>query len=128
MSDEISRENNYLRDEVEARDEAFLAGPGLSAADGRLWNEAWEAARRFYTPDPDGPATDPANWTCQIGEIERDGLPEGSDNAMRDAAARAYRELTGRQPDYIFSGWGNPLPERYRAVVEDREPQLAGGE
>lgn len=82
--------------------------------DGRLWHLA---------ADLDAPATDPVNWTCQIGEVPRDSIPDDSDGPMRAAVARAYRELTGRDDDFLFSGWGDPLPERYRAAVENRLPR-----
>lgn len=67
-------------------------------------------------------APNPANWSCQIGEFDRAKLPPGSDGPMRDAVAAAYEQLTGAEPLYIFSGWGDPLPEGCRAVVEDRLP------
>lgn len=41
---------------------------------------------------------------------------------MRDAVARAFKELTGIDNAFIFSGWGDDLPEKYRAVIEDRDP------
>lgn len=41
---------------------------------------------------------------------------------MREAVARAYREITGRDPDFIFSGWGAELTEGECAVVENRLP------
>jgi hypothetical protein len=41
---------------------------------------------------------------------------------MRAAISRAYRELTGYEPDFIFSGWNAELDEPERAVVEDRLP------
>jgi hypothetical protein len=41
---------------------------------------------------------------------------------MRRAVERAYRDITGREPDFIFSGWGAQLTESERAVVEDRLP------
>ena len=62
------------------------------------------------------------NWSCQIGEIPRYALPSGSDGPMRDAVQKAYYDLTKISDLYIFSGWGEPLPEVYRAVVENREP------
>ena len=70
-------------------------------------------------------APDPANWTCQVGEHDRSALPPGSDSPMREAVRRAYLELTGTEPLYIFSGWGDHLPEPRRAVVEDRFPDPA---
>lgn len=59
-------------------------------------------------------------WTCKIGTASE--LPPGADMPMRDAVARAYRELTGRDPEFIFSGWGASLSESERAVVDDRLP------
>lgn len=57
-------------------------------------------------------------WTCKIGEAP------GSfkDLPMREAIARAYEELTGQPPTFVFSGWGGELTEAERAVVEDRLP------
>lgn len=42
---------------------------------------------------------------------------------MRRAVEEAYRELTGDDPTFVFSGWGAQLDEGERAVVEDREPE-----
>lgn len=63
-------------------------------------------------------------WFCKIGEVE--SLPEigGADLPMRKAVEQAYRELTGEEPVFTFSGWGAELEEIERAVVEDREPVL----
>jgi Lar family restriction alleviation protein len=75
-----------------------------------------------------GPAPQPLQettlkiWTCKIGEVNADRLPYGSDWPMRQAIIRAYREITGQDADFIFSGWGGSLTEPERAVVEDREP------
>lgn len=60
-------------------------------------------------------------WTCKIGEDVGE-LPSGSDWPMRLAVARAYEELTGREPDFLFSGWGGSLDEGELAVVENRLP------
>jgi hypothetical protein len=65
-------------------------------------------------------------WFCHVGEIDREKLPAGDDLPMRHAVEAAYRAVTGREPQFIFSGWGHPLPEKYRAVVEDREPVPTG--
>lgn len=62
-------------------------------------------------------------WHCKIGETDA-LLPNGADAPMRRAVARAYRELTGVDPEFIFSGWGQELTESERAVVEDREPMV----
>lgn len=61
-------------------------------------------------------------WHCKIGECLPSVLPPGADVPMREAIARAYREITGNDPDFIFSGWGGELTEGERAVVEDRMP------
>jgi hypothetical protein len=63
-------------------------------------------------------------WHCWIGEVAASNLPSGADGHMREHVERAYRELLGRVPDFIFSGWGDPLPEPERAVHEDREPDI----
>jgi len=55
-------------------------------------------------------------WTCKIGETGR--VPDGSDFPMREAVARAYREITGKDPDFIFSGWSAELTETERQVLE----------
>lgn len=62
-------------------------------------------------------------WTCKIGECEDGILPRGADLPMREAVARAYRELTGLSPSFIFSGWSAELTEPERAVVEGRLPR-----
>lgn len=61
-------------------------------------------------------------WSCKIGEID---LPEGNhDKLMRQAVCVAYYNLTGEEPKFIFSGWGDKLTELERAEVEGREPDL----
>lgn len=61
-------------------------------------------------------------WACKIGECEFNELPEGADLPMRVAVAEAYKKLTGREPNFLFSGWGEQLTELERAVVENRMP------
>lgn len=55
-------------------------------------------------------------WTCKIGEIFHKELPKASDTPMRTAIRKAYLELTGSEPDFIFSGWGGELTEGEREV------------
>jgi hypothetical protein len=62
-------------------------------------------------------------WSCKIGEVDASKLPSGADLPMRQAVARAYRELTGEEPEFLFSGWGAELDECERAVVENRLPE-----
>lgn len=64
-------------------------------------------------------------WTCKIGECPDSTLPPGADAPMREAVARAYREITGRDPGFMFTGWGGELTEPERAVVENRLPVQA---
>jgi len=60
-------------------------------------------------------------WKCKIGG-QADMLPMGADSPMRKAIRAAYLELTGCEPEFIFSGWAAKLTEGERAVVENREP------
>lgn len=61
-------------------------------------------------------------WTCKIGGVAEELLPPGADWPMRQAVGRAYREITGTDPEFCFSGWGGELTEPELAVVEDRLP------
>lgn len=61
-------------------------------------------------------------WFCKVGG-ETDFFEKGADLPMRRAIAKAFRDLTGRDPEFTFSGWGQELTEAERAVVENREPK-----
>lgn len=64
-------------------------------------------------------------WACKIGGQLSNPLPAGSDGPMRQAIEKAYRELTGESPEFIFSGWGGILDPFERVVVnmeEDEDP------
>ena len=60
-------------------------------------------------------------WKCKIGG-KVSALPRGADLPMRRAAAQAFREVAGEDPEFLFTGWAGELTEGERAVVEDREP------
>lgn len=60
-------------------------------------------------------------WYCKIGEAGVQ-TARGLDLPMRNAIAAAYKEITGRDNDFIFSGWCASLTESERAAVEDRLP------
>lgn len=60
-------------------------------------------------------------WECKIGGAA--ALPPGSDLPMRLAVVRAYREITGVDAEFIFSGWAGQLTESEMAVVENRLPR-----
>lgn len=62
-------------------------------------------------------------WDCKIGWAGE--LPQGADLPMREAVGRAFIQLTGAEPEFIFSGWGGALTEVELAVVEDRLPDPA---
>src|SRR5574343_587163 len=75
--------------------------------------------RSLVRPDPAGwreVMTTTKIWECKIGEV--DSVAGGADYPMRQAVAAAYREITGAEPVFIFSGWGALLTEAERAVVE----------
>jgi hypothetical protein len=63
-----------------------------------------------------------ATWSCRIGQVPHQELPDWSDRLMREAVARAYLEITGQEPHFILSGWAGELTEAERAVVENRKP------
>lgn len=56
-------------------------------------------------------------WACKIGEIDAEALPDGADYPIRLAVQKAYRELTGREAEFCFSGWSGELDEGEREVA-----------
>ena len=60
-------------------------------------------------------------WACKIGVRGELPLPPGADAPMRQAIQRAFRQLTGYDADFCFSGWGGQLDEAERAVVEQEQ-------
>lgn len=61
-------------------------------------------------------------WECKIGEADDALLPAGCDLPMRKAVARAYKEITGQDPNFIFSGWGAELTVIERELVDETHP------
>lgn len=59
-------------------------------------------------------------WTCKIGG-NLPNLPDGADTPMREATRRAYKELTGVEAEFSFTGWGGTLDERERDELGIRE-------
>jgi hypothetical protein len=57
-------------------------------------------------------------WSCKIGFADGRRLPRAADGPMREAIAEAFRELTGHEPDFIFSGWGAELDDAEKRVIE----------
>lgn len=68
-----------------------------------------------------------AIWSCRIGEINRQTLPGGADFPMREAVRKAYREITGKEPEFVFSGWGGTLTESERALVDQKTTEKKEG-
>lgn len=46
-------------------------------------------------------------WECKIGAAVP--VVQGADAPMRDAVRLAYIIVTGKEPRFIFSGWGGTL-------------------
>jgi len=56
-------------------------------------------------------------WECKIGSAEN--IPPGSDFPMREAVREAYKKITGKYPDFLFSGWGAKLSEDEKACIRE---------
>lgn len=63
-----------------------------------------------------------AIWSCTIGSVDRSKLADGSDLPLRLSVEKLYETLTGKDPDFCFSGWGHELSESELATVENRLP------
>lgn len=74
------------------------------------------------TPSP--LTTDERIWKCKVGGPVN-WLPGGADLPMRNAIREAFTRITGREAEFVFSGWGATLTEGERAVVENRDPSDA---
>ena len=59
-------------------------------------------------------------WECKIGG-KVSFMPRGADAPMREAIAKAFREVTGEEPEFIFSGWGAELTEGEKLVLEPQK-------
>ena len=58
-------------------------------------------------------------WSCKIGETVMTSMPKGADGPMRAAVSKAFKELTGFEPDFVFSGWNAELTTGEREVVDN---------
>lgn len=61
-------------------------------------------------------------WECKIGVRGSVALPPGCDLPMRRAVEAAFKQVTGVDDEFNFSGWGGSLDEHELAVVENRMP------
>ena len=62
-------------------------------------------------------------WTCKIGG-ELNSLPAGADWLLRRAVKLAFKDLTGVDNKFCFSGWYGKLTLVERAVIENRGLKL----
>lgn len=63
-------------------------------------------------------------WECKIGPAMAGELPSGADGPMRAAIEKAFRGMTGRDADALFSGWGGEFNPAEKAVIENTEPDF----
>jgi hypothetical protein len=64
-------------------------------------------------------------WRCKIGVAGDEAyalLAPRSDLTMRRAVEVAFRTVTGRDREFIFSGWAGALTEGEAAFIERRDP------
>lgn len=61
-------------------------------------------------------------WECKIGFADLADFPVGADLPMRQAVADAFKQVTGKEPDFIFSRWGARLTEHEERVVKPFTP------
>ena len=67
-------------------------------------------------------------WGCKIGLANAEELPDGADAPMRQAVQKAFRELTGRDDLFCFSGWDTKLDEfEFDALSGVEQAQVAPG-
>lgn len=65
-------------------------------------------------------------WGCKIGLANGEELPDGADAPMRQAVQKAFRELTGLDDLFCFSGWGTKLDEHeFDALTKVEQDQVA---
>ncbi len=56
-------------------------------------------------------------WQCKVGVKGDVDLPWGADLPMRQAIQKAFREVTGVDAEFTFSGWNAQLTESEKKVV-----------
>lgn len=60
-------------------------------------------------------------WYCKIGQA-KPIVEQGADAPMRELVTVLYRTLTGKEPNFCFSGWQGELTAEEKAVVDGQEP------
>lgn len=66
-------------------------------------------------------------WDCKIGPFKGD-LADGADSPMAKAVKRAYKEITGEDAEFIFSGWGGKFTEEEKEIIEESAARVAEDE
>lgn len=61
-------------------------------------------------------------WGCKIGEVDPKLVPSNGDLPMRKAVEKAYKEITGQEPSFIFSGWGEELTLDESNALKEFDP------
>lgn len=59
-------------------------------------------------------------WSCKVGIVGNVELPNGSDFPMRQAIKQAFKEITGVDAEFCFSGWNASLSETEERIVNDK--------
>ena len=59
-------------------------------------------------------------WSCKIGVVDVDILLDGADAPLRKAVEKAFIELTGKEPTFLFSGWNAELDRFEREAVDKK--------
>lgn len=59
-------------------------------------------------------------WECKIGISPGTSvkLPGGADYPMRMAVEKAFKEITGLDAEFCFSGWGAELTDAEKRVID----------
>lgn len=75
----------------------------------------FDAVRLDKSSERDG-----AIWDCKIGIAPGTSvrLPGGADEPMREAVERAYKDVTGLDAEFCFSGWGADLTDDETKVLK----------
>lgn len=60
-------------------------------------------------------------WSCKIGNLAGVEIPDGGDWPMREAVRKAFIEVTGEEPEAIFSGWGDKFTDIERSIMQPLE-------
>ncbi len=56
-------------------------------------------------------------WECKIGGLVPEDLPRGLDWPMRKAIQKAFKEITGVEHQFNFSGWAAELTKGERSSI-----------